>query len=151
MDQRTPLTARRDEVLDRIVDICLSAGPIATQTDKYFTNTSRIVKAHGDSEVTFAVFMRRRVVAALEPTIRLINRLVPGTQVKRFFNEGDLVPSEMKMMEITGSMAKLSEIETLLLQKTGFPCVSANNAYEMCRAIPTAGFHGHACAPCQWC
>jgi len=80
------------------------------------------------------------VVAALEPTIRLINRLVPGTKVKRFFNEGDLVPSEMKMMEITGSMARLSEIETLLLQKTGFPCVSANNAYEMCRAIPTAGF-----------
>lgn len=140
MDQRTPLTARRDEVLDRIVDICLSAGPIDAQTDKYFTNTSRIVKAHGDAEVTFAVFMRRRVVAALEPTIRIINRLAPGTKVKRFFNEGDLVPSEMKMMEITGSMAKLSEIETLLLQKTGIPCVSANNAYEMCRAIPTAGF-----------
>ena len=140
MDQRTALTARRDEVLDRIVDICLSAGPIEAQTDKYFTNTSRIVKANGDSEVTFAVFMRRRVVAALEPTIRLINRLAPGTRVKRFFNEGDLVPSEMKMMEITGSMAKLSEIETLLLQKIGIPCVSANNAYEMCRAIPTAGF-----------
>jgi nicotinate phosphoribosyltransferase len=140
MDQRTPLSAKRDEVLDRIVDILLSAGSIESQTDKYFTNTSRIVKAQGDSEVTFAVFMRRRVVAALEPTIRLINRLVPGAKVKRFFNEGDLVPSEMKMMEITGSMAKLSEIETLLLQKTGFPCVSANNAYEMCRAIPTAGF-----------
>ena len=140
MDQRTSLSARRDEVLDRIVDICLSAGSIEAQTDKYFTNTSRIVKANGDSDVTFAVFMRRRVVAALEPTIRLISRLAPGTHVKRFFNEGDLVPSEMKMMEITGSMAKLSEIETLLLQKTGFPCVSANNAYEMCRAIPTAGF-----------
>ena len=140
MDQRTSLSARRDEVLDRIVDICLSAGSIGAQTDKYFTNTSRIVKANGDSEVTFAVFMRRRVVAALEPTIRLISRLAPGTRVKRFFNEGDLVPSEMKMMEITGSMARLSEIETLLLQKTGFPCVSANNAYEMCRAIPTAGF-----------
>lgn len=140
MDQRTPLTAQRDAVLDRIVDICLSAGPTDVQTDKYFTNTSRIVKAQGDSEVTFAVFMRRRVVAALEPTIRLINRLAPGTKVKRFFNEGDLVPSEKKMMEITGSMAKLSEIETLLLQKTGIPCVSANNAYEMCRAIPTAGF-----------
>ena len=40
------------------------------------------------------------IVAALEPTIRLINRLVPGTRVKRFFNEGDLVPSEMKMMEM---------------------------------------------------
>ena len=79
MDQRTPLTARRDEVLDRIVDICLGAGPIAAQTDKYFTNTSRIVQKHGDVEVTFAVFMRRRVVAALEPAIALIDRLVPGS------------------------------------------------------------------------
>ena len=140
MDQRTDLEARREDVLDRIVDICLSAGPVAEQTDKYFTNTSRIVRAKSDSEVTFAVFMRRRVVAALEPTIRIIKRLAPGTRIKRFFNEGDLVPSEMKMLEITGSMADLSEIETLLLQKTGIPCVAANNAYEMCRAIPTAAF-----------
>ncbi len=51
-----------------------------------------------------------------------------------------MVPSESKMLEITGSMARLSEVETLLLQKTGFPCVSANNAYEMCRALPNAAF-----------
>jgi nicotinate phosphoribosyltransferase len=140
MDQRTPIAERREAVLDKIVDMCLAAGPVAIQTDKYFTNTSLIVKEHGDVEVTLALFMRRRVVAALEPAIRMVERLAPGTRIKRFFNEGDLVPSESKMLEITGSMAKLSEIETLVLQKTGFPCVSANNAYEMCRAIPTAGF-----------
>ncbi|MFO0994478.1 MAG: hypothetical protein U1E67_21400 [Hyphomicrobiales bacterium] len=140
MDQRTPIAERREAVLDKIVEMCLAAGPISIQTDKYFTNTARIVKEHGDVEVTFALFMRRRVVAALEPAIRIVERLAPGSRIKRFFNEGDLVPSEVKMMEITGSMAKLSEIETLVLQKTGFPCVSANNAYEMCRAIPTAGF-----------
>jgi nicotinate phosphoribosyltransferase len=61
-------------------------------------------------------------------------------EIKRFYAEGDIVPSESKMLEITGSMAKLSEIETLMLQKIGFPCVSANNAYEMCRAIPAAAF-----------
>jgi nicotinate phosphoribosyltransferase len=138
MDQLA--SAARDAVLDRIVDICLAAGPVASQTDKYFTNTSRIVSANGDTVVTYAVFMRRRVVAALEPTVRIIKRLAPGTQVVRFFEEGEIVPSEKKLMEITGSMAQLSEIETLLLQKTGFPCVSANNAYEMCRAIPHAGF-----------
>ena len=126
--------------LDRLVDIALAAGPLHAQTDKYFTNTSRIVAANGDAEVTFAVFMRRRVIAALEPTIRMIERLAPGTRVKRFFAEGEIVPSEKKIMEITGSMAKLSEVETLLLQKTGFPCVSANNAYEMCLAIPSASF-----------
>ena len=140
MDQRTPIAERREAVLDKLVEMCLAAGPISIQTDKYFTNTARIVKEHGDVEVTFAVFMRRRVVAALEPAIRMVERLAPGSRVKRFFNEGDLVPSEVKMMEITGSMAKLSEIETLVLQKIGFPCVSANNAYEMCRAIPTAAF-----------
>lgn len=127
-------------ILDRLIDMVHAAGPVAAQTDKYFTNTSRIVEAHGDQTVTFAVFMRRRVVAALEPAIRLINRFVPDASIKRFVEEGEVVPSEHKLMEVTGSMKKLSEIETLLLQKTGFPCVSANNAYEMCRAIPSAAF-----------
>ena len=139
-DSLTNFTAQAGATLDKLADIALAAGPIAAQTDKYFTNTSRIVAAHGDAEVTFAVFMRRRVVAALEPTIRLVKRFVPEAKIRRFYEEGDIVPSESKMLEITGSMAKLSEIETLLLQKVGFPCVSANNAYEMCRAIPAAGF-----------
>ena len=140
IDHAVPLSSEIGGILDRLADIALSAGPIASQTDKYFTNTSRIVAAHGDAEVTFAIFMRRRVVAALEPTIRLVKRFVPEARTKRFYQEGDIVPSESKMLEITGSMARLSEIETLLLQKTGFPCVSANNAYEMCRAMPGAGF-----------
>jgi nicotinate phosphoribosyltransferase len=127
-------------ILDRLIDMVHAAGPIAAQTDKYFTNTSRIVDAHGDQDVTIAVFMRRRVVAALEPAIRLVNRFVPDAKVKRFVAEGEVVPSEHKLIEITGSMKKLSEIETLLLQKIGFPCVSASNAYEMCRAIPSASF-----------
>ena len=138
MDKRTSLIPGYEVILDKLVDIALAAGPIGSQTDKYFTNTSRIVAAHGDTDVTFAVFMRRRVVAALEPTIRMVQRLVPTARVKRFYEEGDIVPSESKMLEITGSMAKLSEVETLVLQKIGFPCVSANNAYEMCRAIPYA-------------
>ncbi len=127
-------------ILDRLIDMVLAAGPISAQTDKYFTNTARIVDGHGDQTVTFAVFMRRRVVAALEPAIRLINRFAPDAKITRFVEEGEVVPSEHKLMEVTGSMKKLSEIETLLLQKVGFPCVSANNAYEMCRAIPSAGF-----------
>jgi nicotinate phosphoribosyltransferase len=140
MDKRAPLIPGHEAILDRLVATALSAGSIAAQTDKYFTNTSRIVAAHGDSQVTFAVFMRRRVVAALEPTIRLIRHFVPDVRIRRFYEEGDVVPSESKMLEITGSMARLSEVETLLLQKTGFPCVSANNAYEMCRALPNAAF-----------
>ncbi len=134
------LNPSHELILDRLIDLVLAAGPVDAQTDKYFTNTARIVAAHGDATVTFAVFMRRRVVAALEPAIRLINRFVPNAKIKRFVAEGEVVPSEHKLMEVTGSMKELSEIETLLLQKTGFPCVAANNAYEMCRAIPSAGF-----------
>lgn len=140
MDQRAPLISGLEPILDRLIGLTLCAGPIETQTDKYFTNTSRIVAANGDSRVTFAVFMRRRVVSALEPAIRLIRHFVPDVEIRRFYSEGDIVPSESKMLEITGSMAKLSEIETLMLQKIGFPCVCANNAYEMCRAIPGAAF-----------
>jgi nicotinate phosphoribosyltransferase len=140
MDQRPSLIPGAEAILDRLIGLALCAGPVAGQTDKYFTNTSRIVAANGDSRVTFAVFMRRRVVAALEPAIRLVRHFVPDVEIKRFFAEGDIVPSESKMLEITGSMAKLSEIETLMLQKIGFPCVSANNAYEMCGAIPSAAF-----------
>jgi nicotinate phosphoribosyltransferase len=127
-------------ILDRLVAITHAAGPLAAQTDKYFTNTSRIVGANGDTEVTFAVFMRRRVVAALEPAIRLARALVPDVKIKRHVQEGEVVPSERKLMEITGSMQKLSEVETVLLQKIGFPCVCANNAYEMCLAMPESGF-----------
>lgn len=139
MDQKTQITSR-DAAIDKIVDLCLMAGPISEQSDKYFTHTSRIVETHRDAEVIYAVFMRRRVIAALEPAARLIQRLVPEARIKRFFSEGSLVPSEVKFMEITGPMARLSEVETLFLQKIGFPCVAANNAYEMCLAMPNSQF-----------
>lgn len=140
MTKPVALAPEHAAVLDRLIELVLAAGPISAQTDKYFTNTARIVDQHGDAQVTFAVFMRRRVVAALEPAIRLIAHFVPDAKIKRFVAEGEVVPSEHKLMEVTGSMQKLSEIETLLLQKTGFPCVCANNAYDMCRAVPTVGF-----------
>jgi nicotinate phosphoribosyltransferase len=140
MDQMNPAARARDEALNRLVDLTLAAGAVSSQTDKYFSNTARIVQAHGDAQVTYALFMRRRVIAAFEPAIRLVQRLVPEASVKRFFSEGELVPSEMKMLEITGPMSRLSELETLFLQKVGFPCVAANNAYEMCRALPSASF-----------
>jgi nicotinate phosphoribosyltransferase len=140
MEKRVDLAADHAAILDKLIALVHAAGPVEAQTDKYFTNTSRIVAANGDMEVTFAIFMRRRVVAALEPAIRLARYLVPDVKINRLVEEGDVVPSERKLLEVTGSMKKLSECETLLLQKIGFPCVSANNAYEMCRAIPYAAF-----------
>ncbi len=130
----------RSKVLDNLIDVSLAGGNLGTITDKYFTNTSRIVASNGDSSVTYAIFMRRRAIAALEPAIRLIHKLVPEARVTRFFEEGDKVPAEDKMLEVTGSMAQLSEVETVMLQKVGFPCVSARNAHDMCIAVPNAAF-----------
>jgi nicotinate phosphoribosyltransferase len=140
MDQKTSVAALRDGVIDRIVDTALSSGSISELTDKYFTNSRLVVEASGDTEVTYAIFLRRRSIAALEPVVRLIRRLVPEASIVRHFADGEIVPSERKMLDVTGPMSKLCEVETLLLQKTGFPCISANNAYEMCRAMPYAGF-----------
>ncbi len=130
----------RDKAIDEIVDVTLAVSSVERATDKYFSHTKRAVLAAGDCDVTYAVFLRRRVIAALEPAIRLIRRLVPEAQITRFFDEGDIVPSETKLLDVKGPFSKLSEVETLLLQKVGLPCVCANNAYEMCRAMPGASF-----------
>jgi nicotinate phosphoribosyltransferase len=132
--------SRRDDLLDRMVEFTLSAGAVSAITDKYFTNTRRVVEANGDVEVKYALFLRRRSIAAFDPVVRLLQRLVPEARVERFYAEGEIVPSERKMLEVRGPMSKLSELETLVLQKTGIPAVCANNAFEMCRAMPYAGF-----------
>lgn len=126
--------------IDKMVDIMLSMGELEQVTDKYFSYSRQVVEKFGEAQVVYAVFMRRRVIAACEPAIRLIKRLVPEAEVKRFFKEGEIVPSEEKLFEVAGPYSKLSEVETVMLQKVGIPCVSANNAYQMCRAMPYAGF-----------
>ena len=140
MDQKLTISPQSDSVIDRLVDLTLSAGAVENLTDKYFSHTKHIAEANGDCEVVYAVFMRRRLIAALEPAVRLISRLAPDAEVKRFFADGESVPSEEKLMEVRGKFSELSELETLMLQKIGLPCVAANNAYEMCRAMPGSTF-----------
>ncbi|WP_342642447.1 hypothetical protein [Rhodoligotrophos ferricapiens] len=140
MDQSTARSVLKESMLARIVELSAAAGPLAHQTDKYFSHTRRIAEAHGDTEVTYAIFLRRRIVAAIEPALRLLQWHCPEASIKRFFAEGEIVPAHKKLIEITGPFSKLAEIETLLLQKIGFPCVCANNAYDMCRALPYASF-----------
>ena len=119
MDQQAPTRLRREALLDELVDLALTAGTLDQLTDKYFTNTRLVVEANGDAEVTYAVFLRRRSIAALDAVVRLVERLVPGARVKRFYQEGEIVPAERKMLEITGPMSKLSAVETVMLQKAG--------------------------------
>ena len=44
-------------------------------------------------------------VAALDAVVRLVERLVPAARVNRFYQEGEIVPAERKMLEITGPMS----------------------------------------------
>jgi len=140
MDVSVDQIQNRDQALDLLIDVTLSAGPMGRITDKYFTHSRHIIEARGDVEVVYAIFMRRRVIAALEVAKRLVARLAPEAEVTTFFDDGEIVPSETKLMEIRGPYSKLSEVETLVLQKVGIPCVCANNAFEMCRAVPYASF-----------
>jgi len=140
MDQSGAQNILREGMLAKIVELSVAAGALENLTDKYFSHTRRIALINGDQEVTYAIFLRRRIVAAIEPALRLLAWYCPEARVKRFFDEGEIVPAQNKLIEITGPFAKLSEIETLLLQKIGFPCVCANNAYDMCRALPYAAF-----------
>jgi nicotinate phosphoribosyltransferase len=140
LTKKLDIAPQADAVVDRMIDLTLSAGNVENLTDKYFSHTRRIAEANGDCDVTYAVFMRRRLIAAFEPAVRLISRLAPEANVRRFFAEGETVPSEAKLMEVRGKFSQLAELETLLLQKVGLPCVAANNAYEMCRAMPSSSF-----------
>ena len=139
MDERA-LKEARERALEHIVDLMLAAGPLSALTDRYFTNTARIAASSGDAEVTYAIFLRRRCVTALQPARRLLARLVPDARVRLFHAEGEEVPAEHKLMEVTGSFARLSEVETLLLQTVGLPCICAANAFDMCTAVPRAAF-----------
>ena len=107
MDQRAPLIPGHEAILDRLIaHRALRPGRSRPRPTSISPTPAASSALMAMSEVTFAVFMRRRVVAALEPTIRLIRHFVPDVKIKRFYEEGDIVPSESKMLEITGSMAQ---------------------------------------------
>lgn len=113
---------------------------VAERTDKYFTKSRKIVEKNGEAEVTYAVFLRREIVVAVQPAIDLIETLCPEATVTRLYEEGTMLPSETKIFTISGPMSKLVELETLFLQKVGFACVSAYNAYKMTMSMPKVPF-----------
>lgn len=122
-----------------------NAKYVNNRTDKYFTKSQQIVEKFGDVEVAYGVFMRRDVLAALNPAIEFLTGFYPKSnpiplQITRLFEEGAFVPDQKPMLAYSGSYAALGPMETLLLREIGVPCVSAINAYQMCTALPAAGF-----------
>ena len=132
--------ARRDTPAQR----SLLAGDVAARTDAYFNHTRRVVQRFGDKRVTYAVFLRRPVISAPYLMLEWLEGIAAERGEKFEFDlryaEGTWVGAGEPIVYITGSLVALSDLETILLQKIGPPCVAAHNAYQMCLALPDAAF-----------
>ena len=110
----------------------------------YFNRTKEIVARFGDKRVTYAVFLRRPVISAP----RLMTEWVQTVALARattfdidlMHPEASWVGAGEPLVYITGSLAQLSDLETIMLQKIGPVCVAAHNAYQMSLALPDVAF-----------
>lgn len=113
-------------------------------TDTYFLRTKDIICEYGDTEVTYAIFMRRPVIAALDPAVTWLEQIVKerngSFNIKRSFEEGSDVGAGEPMIYISGSMLLLVDLETALLQKIGATCVAAYNARSMVDSLKQTSF-----------
>lgn len=117
---------------------------VSAWTDKYFSRTRMIVERFGDTEVTYAFFLRRPVLCATRLAVEWIqtqarNRSI-CVNVEVLHEEGTWVGAGEPLMYVSGSFAALAEWETWILQKLGSTCVAAYNAYEMCQTLPNVSF-----------
>ncbi len=117
---------------------------IADRTDVYFNRTRAIVEKFGDARVTYAVFLRRPVISAPRIAVDWLRAVEAerGTtfDIELVHEEGEWVGAGDPLLYLTGSFAKLADLETLYLQKLGAPCVAAHNAYQMSLELPKSAF-----------
>jgi nicotinate phosphoribosyltransferase len=117
---------------------------IAARTDVYFNRTRAVVERFGDRRVTYAVFLRRPVISAPRLMLEWLAQVAieRGTvfDVDVTHPEGQWTGAGEPLVYITGSLAALSDLETIFLQKIGPACVAAHNAYQMCLALPAVAF-----------
>ncbi|WP_428486914.1 nicotinate phosphoribosyltransferase [Rhodopila sp.] len=120
------------------------AADIAARTDSYFNRTKQIVTHFGDKPVTYAVFLRRPVICAPRLMLDWLTTAADLRQtridVDLIYQEGDWVGAGEPIVYLTGGMAYLSDLETILLQKIGPACVAAHNAYQMALSLPHVAF-----------
>jgi len=117
---------------------------IAHRTDAYFTRTREVVDHFGDVPVTYALFLRRPVIAAPRPMLDWLDDLAAASHTPITYTllheEGAWIGAGEPIVTVQGSMAALVEAETLMLQKLGAACVAAHHAYQMCLALPAVAF-----------
>ena len=117
---------------------------IAKQTDAYFLRSKEIVRRFGDREATYAVFLRRPVIATPKLMIDFLDAAAAARRTKFAvelnYREGEIVGAGEPLLNLTGSLYHLVDLETLYLQRLGPPCVAAYNAYQMCVDLPKTAF-----------
>lgn len=113
---------------------------IEKRTDKYFSKSRKIAEKFGDVVVKYGVFQRRPVISAPKLVIDFLNQYYPEAKIIQHKEEGTLVDPQVKLLTIEGDYSKLSELETLWLQRYGFAQVCAYNAYKMSMALPNVPF-----------
>ncbi|GBQ84683.1 MULTISPECIES: beta/alpha barrel domain-containing protein [Asaia] len=124
--------------------LSLTPGEIAARTDAYFNRTQAIVSRFGECEVTYALFIRRPVIAAHGLMVAWLENVAREQDFEVAIDiisaEGSWVGAGEPLLYLTGPFTKLAPLETLLLQKLGSACVAAHNAYQMALALPDAAF-----------
>ncbi|WP_263831731.1 nicotinate phosphoribosyltransferase [Sulfurospirillum oryzae] len=117
---------------------------VSAKTDKYFSNTKTIIEHFGDTEVTYAFFLRRPVLCAARLALEWVEteakKCHKNVTIEMMHEEGEWVGAGEPLFYLGGSFAFLVELETLILQKLGSACVAAYNAYEMCQILPHVSF-----------
>lgn len=112
--------------------------------DKYFLRTKEVVAKFGDVDVTYAVFMRRPVTSAPRLAMQWLERMAQarGVEIKVDLKqkEGSWVGAGEPIMNVSGSLYHLIDLETQFLQKLGACCVAAYNSYVMCAEMPKTAF-----------
>jgi nicotinate phosphoribosyltransferase len=110
-------------------------------TDQYFLKTKEVVRRFGDRRATYAVFMRRPVIAAPRLLREFLDAMAKdrGTsfEIELQHQEGEWVGAGQPLMYISGSLHQLVDLETLFLQKLGPACY---NAYIMASELPKVAF-----------
>ena len=125
-------------------DLRPNPSQLPSVTDTYFLRTKDIVSSFGDTEVTYAIFMRRPVISALNPALDWLQNIIKdrkgSVNINRCFEEGSDVGAGEPLIYVSGSFLLLVDLETALLQKIGATCVAAYNAKAMVESLPKTSF-----------
>ena len=122
----------------------LADADIRARTDSYLNRTRQLVSLFGDCEVTYAFFIRTPVISAPGIMLAWLDNVLKARgctySVNLIHPEGEWVGAGEPLLHITGPFSQLADLETLLLQKLGSPCVAALRAYQMALSLPRTRF-----------